>query len=108
MSNADVARRMFEVFLAQDADAASALIADDFVFVSPQDDHLDKATYLERCFPTADHFASFELLEVVDGVPVLVRYEYTVADGTRYRNMEAITVRDDSVTAVEVYFGGAV
>jgi hypothetical protein len=37
---------------------------------------------------------------------VFVRYEYTLADGKRYRNVEAITVRDGLVRATEVYFGG--
>ena len=37
----------------QDRDAAESLIADDFLFTSPQDDHIDRAAFFERCFPTA-------------------------------------------------------
>jgi hypothetical protein len=40
----------------QDRAVAEALMADDFVFTGPQDDHIDKATWLERCLPAADHF----------------------------------------------------
>lgn len=84
-------------------------MADDFVFTSPQDDHIDKAAWLERCFPSAGHFdgpsKTLQIVEV-DGV-VLHRYEYVV-DGKRWRNAEATRVAGGKVHEVEVYFGGAV
>ena len=96
-------------FQEQDRSTAQTLMADDFVFTSPQDDHLDKATWLERCFPTADHFdhpsTTLQLIEA-DGL-VIHRYQYTV-DGTDYRNVEASRVADGRVHEVEVYFGGAI
>ncbi len=96
-------------FHEQDRHAAEALMADDFVFTSPQDDHIDKDTWLERCFPSADHFdqpsATLQLIEA-DGL-VLHRYEYTV-NGVDFRNVEALRVIDGRVQAVEVYFGGAI
>lgn len=84
-------------------------MADEFVFTSPQDDHIDKQGWLERCFPTADHFdAASETLQLVEvnGI-VLHRYEYGV-DGVRWRNIEALRVEGGRVREVEVYFGGAV
>ena len=110
MSNTDVVKAMFANFRAQDTEAAEKLLAPDFVFTSPQDDHIDKAAYMERCFPTAGHFVTQALLDVVDASrdAVFVRYEYELADGKRYRNAEHITVRDGQVVAVEVYFGGTV
>jgi ketosteroid isomerase-like protein len=53
MSNADTARTVFDAYLAQDRDTMDRLLADEFVFTSPQDDHIDKATFFQRCFPTA-------------------------------------------------------
>lgn len=96
-------------FREQDREAAEALMSEDFVFTSPQDDHIDKAAWLERCFPSADHFdgpgGTLEIVEV-DGI-VLHRYEYAV-DGVRFRNAEALRVEDGRVREVEVYFGGSV
>ncbi|MET0860825.1 MAG: nuclear transport factor 2 family protein [Microbacterium sp.] len=107
-SSTDTVAQFMRAFQEQDRPTAESLMADDFVFTSPQDDHLDKAQWLERCFPTADHFDSasttLQLLEA-DGL-VLHRYEYRV-DGTRYRNVEASRVIDGQVHEVEVYFGGA-
>ena len=54
MINPDVVRECFEGYLTHDRDAAEALIADDFVFTSPQDDHIDRAAFFEHCFPPQD------------------------------------------------------
>lgn len=110
MSTTDIVRAAFEAYLAQDREATERLLADDFVFTSPQDDHIDKAAYLERCFPTADRFKSQRILELVsngkDGVFVL--YEYELKAGGRYRNAEFITVRDGQLVETQVFFGGKV
>ena len=108
MSATDVVRAVFEAYRAQDRATAVRLLADDFVFTSPQDDHIDKAAYLERCFPTADRFVTQELLEVVpageDGVFIL--YEYELDTGDRHRNTEFLTVRDGQLVEAQVFFGG--
>jgi ketosteroid isomerase-like protein len=43
VTNTDIVRASFEAFRAQDAAAAERLMADDFVFTSPQDDRIDRA-----------------------------------------------------------------
>lgn len=104
----DVVRRLFAAYLAQDEAAARELVGDELRFTSPQDDHIDRAAYFERCFPTAGRVARQDLLQVVEAEPglVLVRYEYELRTGGIFRNMEAITVRDGRVVEVQVYFGG--
>ena len=96
-------------FTEQDRHAAEQIAAHDFVFTSPQDDHIHRATWFERCFPTADHFDQpSTTLQIVDtGEVVLHRYEYVV-DGVPWRNVEALRIADGQVHEVEVYFGGAV
>jgi hypothetical protein len=96
-------------FREQDEALALSLMAPEFVFTSPQDDHLDRDAWLQRCFPSAGHFdAPAITLQIVEvGGVVLHRYEYAVA-GRTYRNVEATRVQDGRVRDVEVYFGGAV
>jgi ketosteroid isomerase-like protein len=110
MSNTEIVRASFDAYLAQDRDTAERLIAQDLVFTSPQDDHIDKAAYLERCFPTADRLVSQEILELVgageDGVFIL--YEYELKTGERHRNAEFITVRGEQLVEIQVFFGGQV
>jgi len=100
---------MFAAFLAQDRAAAERLLDEDFVFTSPQDDHIGKAAFLARCFPTADRFAEYEILQLLtdgDG-GVVALYEYALTTGARYRNVELITVRGTTILETQVFFGGS-
>ncbi|MDX3232131.1 nuclear transport factor 2 family protein [Streptomyces sp. ME19-01-6] len=110
MANVDVVRACMESYLAQDRDTAERLIAEEFVFTSPQDDHIDKAAFFERCFPTVDRLRYQKILEAVPtgGDDVFLLYEYELKTGGRYRNVELITVRDGRITEIQVFFGGRV
>lgn len=107
-NNVDVVRAAFEAYLAQDRARAEPLYAPAFVFTSPQDDHIDRAAFFERCFPTAARLREQEILQLVptDGPGVFVLYEYELLDGARHRNVEYITVREGQLTEVHVFFGG--
>jgi ketosteroid isomerase-like protein len=108
--NVQIVDSAFQHYRAQDRDAALALYADDFRFTSPQDDHIDKAAFFERCFPTASRFSEQRTLNLTpaDDELVFVYYEYDLVDGDTYRNVEAITVRDGLIQEVQVFFGGHV
>ena len=95
MPNTDVARASFQAYISHDRAAAERLLAGDFAFTSPQDDHIGKAEFLERCFPTADRLSSQEILRLVEAGDgdVFLMYEYELKTGERYRNTEFITVR---------------
>lgn len=110
MSDVDVVRAMFAAYQSQDRTTAETLLDDEFVFTSPQDDHIDKAEFLQRCFPTAERLVSQELLEVVSAgdAGVFVLYEYQLRTGERHRNTELITVRDGRLVETQVFFGGRV
>jgi ketosteroid isomerase-like protein len=110
MSKADTVRAVFDAYLEQDRDTMDRLLADAFVFTSPQDDHIDKATFFERCFPTGDRLTTQEMLCVVPagGDDVFTMYEYELKTGERHRNVELLTVRDHQVVETQVFFGGRV
>jgi ketosteroid isomerase-like protein len=106
----DIVLAVLDAYRAQDRDAVEPLLADDLVFTSPQDDHIDRAAYLERCFPTADRFRSQEVLAAVPhgDAHVFLLYEYELHSGERHRNAEYLTVRDGQVREIQVFFGGRV
>ena len=115
MSNVDIVRAVFDAYLQQDRAAMDRLLAAEFVFTSPQDDHIDKAAFFERCFPTADRLTSQEMLHVVpaddaddDADDVFAMYEYQLKTGERHRNVELLTVRSGRVVETQVFFGGRV
>ncbi len=110
MADTEIVRAAFDAYLAQDRDRAEQLFAEDLAFTSPQGDHIDKAAYLQRCFPMADRLSSQELLQLVSAGPdgVFALYEYELKTGERHRNTEFITVRDGQIVEVQVFFGGRV
>jgi hypothetical protein len=83
------------------------LLAADFTFTSPNDDHISKADYFIRCWPNRDKLRNFEIETLIaDGNAAFVRYSAErVADGVRFRNTEYVVCADRQVKAVEVYFG---
>lgn len=106
MTNIDIVRASFDSFREQDAAAAERLMADDFVFTSPQDDRIDRAAWFAKCFPTADYFVWQKLLAVteVDAQTVLAYYEYELQTGERFRNTEIISLRSGRIAEVQVFF----
>jgi ketosteroid isomerase-like protein len=110
MSNAATVRAVFDAYLKQDRDTMDRLLAAAFVFTSSQDDHIDKATFFDRCFPTAERLVTQEVLYVVPAGEddVFAMYEYELKTGERHRNVELLTVRDGQVAETQVFFGGRV
>lgn len=81
-------------------------LSEDFTFYSPPDPGIDRVTYFERCWPNAKLIEAFEfkrLWAMED--EVLVTYEATRTDGSRFRNTEILTFDGEMICRVEVYFG---
>jgi ketosteroid isomerase-like protein len=101
-----LARECYRAYAAGDRDAVERLMADDLVFSSPADVGIDRARYFERCWPNAGTLTAFDFARLVEvGDEVLVTYEATRTDGTRFRNTEVLGFDGDRIARVEVYFG---
>jgi ketosteroid isomerase-like protein len=100
-------RDSYRAYETNDRALIERVLSQDLVFSAPPDVGIDRATYFERCWPNAGQIAAFEfkrLVEVED--EVLVTYEATRDDGTRFRNTEIFGfASDDTISRVEVYFG---
>lgn len=110
MSATDVVRASFQAYVTQDREAMERLLADDYVLTSPQDDHIGKADFLKKCFPTADRFVTQDIVELApaDDAGIFVMYEYQLKNGERYRNVEFSTTRSGQLAETRVFFGGRV
>ena len=99
-------RRLYAAFLARDRELMDALLADDFDFTSPHDNHISKAAYFRRCWPPGDRFRELAVEKiVVSGAEAFVRYRARVEDGRPFRNTEYVRIESGRVKSVEVYFG---
>src|SRR5919198_2768524 len=94
----ELARACYEAYAASDRETIEALLADDLIFYSPADVGIDRATYLERCWPNSGNQRAFEFRRLVEmGDEVLVTYECERKDGSRFRNTEILGFDGDKI-----------
>jgi len=101
-----IVRDCYRAYETGDRELLEHRIAPDYVFSAPPDVGLDRATYFERCWPNAAALARFDYVRLLEaGEEVLVTYEATRRDGTRFRNTEIHAVAGEQMVRTEVYFG---
>jgi ketosteroid isomerase-like protein len=99
-------RRYYAAYVAKDCGAIEPLIAEVFRFTSPLDDHIDRATYFERCWPNHLRIKAFHIEKLfASGDEALVLYELEPMEGRSFRNTEFFRVRGGQIVEVQVYFG---
>ena len=97
-TKAELIRAIFAAYLANDRKRVDNALADDFHFISPYDDNIDKPTYFERCWKNTDWIARHELEKIfVEGDEAFVTYLCIARDGKRFRNTEFFTFAGDQV-----------
>ena len=104
----EAVRAYFGAYESENRGVAEQLLCKDFVFTSPNDDAIDRATYFERCWPQ-DEPARDQTIEkiVVDGDKAFVTYNCATGDGKSFRNTEYFTFSGHQIASVDVYFGAA-
>lgn len=100
-----LAQAALQAYIKKDRPAIEALLADDFRFTSPIDNGLDRATYLEVCWPNNEAMKDMKLIYGAEnGDRAFIVYEVQTAT-KRFRNSEVHMVRDGKLVTIEVYFG---
>ena len=101
-----IIRRAFECYVTKDRAGIDALMRDDLQFTSPYDDHIDKTTYMERCWPNSERMRAVHLAQVfTQGNAGFVRYRFDTVDGKSFWNTEYIVTDGERIRSVDVYFG---
>jgi ketosteroid isomerase-like protein len=102
----DTVKRLFAAYLAQHPDIVDPMLTGDFTFSSPRDDHIDRKSYFEHCWPKEKVFRDIHIEHLVaDGDDVIVGYRAEKTDGGSFRNIELIRFAGDRIAEVNVYFG---
>lgn len=100
------AHDIYGAYVSGDRGVVEELLSNDFTFYSPADVGISRAGYFERCWPNSELIADFEFTRLVEaGDEVIVTYEATKTDGSRFRNTEVLTFRGGKICQAEVYFG---
>jgi ketosteroid isomerase-like protein len=99
-------RAVYGAFAAGERGVIEDLFATDYVFYSPPDPGIGREAYFERCWPNSGNISSFEFVRLIEsGDEVVVTYEATRVDGSRFRNTEVLTFAGKRIVKTEVYFG---
>ena len=98
MTNSDdavaIARAAYAAYVTKDRAAIERLIADDFHFISPLDNRIDRETYFAHCWPNSAWIQKFDYVNLVpDGNRVFVTYEGHSTKGNRFRSTQILTTR---------------
>ena len=106
MSPLRIVQAALQAYVDKDRNAIEGLLAKDFHFSSPLDNHLTREKYMARCWPNSEKMANFDCIyEAEDGDRAFVVYEAETTGKKRFRNSEVHTVRDGKLVSTEVYFG---
>jgi len=104
----ETVRKWYAAWDTKDLRLLTMLMADDFTFSSPLDDHISRMAYKTQCWDTQHNLIDrFDLLRVFgSGNEAFVLYNGYTKKGNIFRNVEYFQLRDDKVKALECYFGG--
>lgn len=107
-TNEQMIRALYAAYRARDWGAFRGLIGDGFTFTSPYDDAIDITSYRTRCWPPGDDQAGFKIERVAaDADGGYVTYFVTRKNGLSFRNTEYLTIADNKIVKVDVYFGAS-
>ena len=102
----DLVRRYFAAYETKDRQVVDDLLAPDFTFTSPLDDHIDRAAYFAKCWPNSAKIRAIAIEKLFEqGAEVFVRYRSELLDGAEFRNTEFFRFEGDRIVEVDVYFG---
>jgi ketosteroid isomerase-like protein len=100
------ARDIYSAYVSGERGVVDAALSEDFTFYSPADVGIDRARYFERCWPNSGTLVDFQFVRLIEsGDEVIVTYESTKTDGSRFRNTEVLTFDGEKLCRAEVYFG---
>jgi len=102
----DLARRYYRTFQGADRAGMEALLAPEFTFTSPFDDHIDRDAYFVRCWPGAGRFGFRDDMQVfAHGDERVVLYSTDGKMGGTFRNAERFRFVGGRIASIEVFFG---
>ena len=105
--NEETIRNYYAAWERKDWGSLNVLMASNFTFSSPLDDHISKSRFKKGCWDTQVRLIEkFDLARVIgSGDEAFVMYVCHTANGKTFRNVEYLRLRNEKVEAVECYFG---
>lgn len=107
MNNEEVVRAYYAAWGTKDWPTMDALLADAFTFSSPQDDHLTKQEFYDRCWLVAkDAFVDVTIVTLMQqGNEFMLRCTSPFVNGVLNRTAEYLRVENGKIAEVDGYWG---
>jgi ketosteroid isomerase-like protein len=104
----EIVRKYYAAWETKDWHPVDILLADDFTFSSPLDDHISKSAFKSGCWDTQiAYIDKFDLKQVIgNNDAAFVLYVCHTSNGKTFQNVEFFRLAEGKVKAVECYFGG--
>lgn len=105
--NEALVRKYYKTWETKDWHTMDNILADDFTFSSPVDDHISKSAFKKGCWDTQNALIErTDLTHVIGtGNEAFVMYLCHTTTGKTFRNVEYVRLKGQQVAAVECYFG---
>ena len=105
-ANQKLIKAYYTAYEKDDWSILNSILAEEFIFNSPNDDHIDLETYKERCWPNAINTERFDIEKlIIDGDEAFVTYNGWTNDGRLFRNTEYFKFKDGKIKENSCYFG---
>jgi ketosteroid isomerase-like protein len=106
MSLTRLVENYYNAYETKDRKVVEDLLSEDFIFTSPEDDHIDTKEFFEKCWGRSDDHPVFKLEKIQEkDHEILIMYECKTADGRSFKNVEVFIFEKDKIKSIEVFFG---
>jgi ketosteroid isomerase-like protein len=100
-----IMRKFFSAWQNKDWDFVESVLADDFTFTSPYDDHIDKHEYKQKCWNSVKEIEKYDFVTIMEkGDEAFIRYKGRI-NGMLVQNTEHFRFQNGKIKEVEVFFG---
>src|ERR1700761_6420375 len=107
--NEKIVRDYYKSYEKKDWNMLRSILADNFTFTSPNDDHISLQSYKVRCWPNSANTTRFDIVKLVmDGNEAYVTYNGWTNNGKLFRNTEYFKLKDGKILVNECFFGRGV
>ena len=90
MTKSEIIRKYLGSYETGDRKTIEEILSDEFIFTSPQDDHIDRIAYFEKCWSMSSMNPSIPIETISEsGDGAFVLYECEMS-GMKFRNTEYI------------------
>ena len=104
--NGKIIKAWYIAWQKADWNSMTQILADEFTFSSPLDDHIKINAVKERCWPNAGKIKTVDVKQVImNGDAVFVIANGYNTDGKLFRNCDYFTIKDGKISTYECFFG---